>query len=117
VIAVALITLPGIGDDLREVEDRADLRHGLDTVVLAAGGPAAIRGCGSPRTSGAWRAAVAWTLDVPMRGLDSLPVRPGTMLRGRPPTGGRPQPALTAEGRRLFPVRATAPGWELRAAC
>jgi hypothetical protein len=114
---VALITVPDIRDGLDEVGDRAELRRGLDAVVAAGGGAAAIRVCGQPRTSGAWRAAVAWRLDVPMPGLDSLPVRPGTVLRAPPPTGGPVQPALGAEGRRLFPLRARAGGWELRASC
>lgn len=118
VALVAVVTVTGIRGRLAEVEGRATLRHGVDTLVAQAGGPEALRACGTPRTSRGLRAAVAWHLRVPMAGLDEPARPPGVILRAGPPTGGgHVQPVLDAAQRSAFRRRASAGGWELWTVC
>jgi len=110
---VAIASAGELRDQAREVELRDASRRGLARVVDAVGGAAAVRACGTVRTSAAMRAAVAWEVDVPLEDLEQPPVAPGVVLRGRPFDGGPPRP-LPPRG---FTLAARAPGWELWWTC
>ena len=93
VALVAVVTVTGIRGRLAEVEGRATLRHGLDTLVAQAGGPEALRACGTPRTSRGLRGGGRL---APARA-DGGTRRAGAAARGHPQSrvsdGRRPRPA------------------------
>jgi hypothetical protein len=112
-LAVGAIAAGGLRGWIREIGVRADRRAALPGVIAAAGGRAALARCAPARSFPAVRGLVAWELDVNPYGLDAPPRGPAVVVQMRPYAGGALQPA--AGGR--YPVRATRPGWAVRAAC
>jgi hypothetical protein len=116
VASAALVALPDLRDQAREVDVRADRRAALPDLVARAGGRDALLRCTRVRTAPDMRPLVAWQLDISMLDLDRPPVRPAVVLRWRPHYPGPVEPVmdLVAEGYRLV---ARAPGWEAWVGC
>jgi hypothetical protein len=113
VAAVLAATAGTLRGQITDLGDRARSAAAFDDVVAAAGGAAALERCAPIRTSAFARSLVAWRLDLPLRDLDALPERPAVLVRARWFYGGGLEPPRGPAYRTL----ATAPGWEIAAAC
>jgi hypothetical protein len=112
--AVLALTAGTLVDQVREVGERARRAEDLDVLVTRAGGAAAVRECGPPRTVQPMRALLAWRLDVPLAQLTDRPRQPVAVFRapagyGGEPAGPRPPPGAATV--------AAVGDWTLLAAC
>jgi hypothetical protein len=114
VVAVAILTVGDLADQLSDVGARADRREALPDLVAAAGGRDAIVGCAPVRTAPDVRPLVAWELDISMLGIDRPPEPPVALVRWRPHGGGPVEPPLPPGELTLL---GRAPFWEAWGAC
>jgi hypothetical protein len=113
-VAAVLATTAGtLSDQSSEVSSRADAAGEFAGVLAAAGGRDALLRCSRIRTSNRARSFIAWHLDLPMRDLDASPVRPAVVIRAKWFYGQGLEPPLDPGYR----IRATAPYWQIAAAC
>ena len=116
VAAVALVALPDLRSQRRELGVRSDRRAELPNLIAAAGGRAELVACSRIRTAGDTRALVAWELDLPMLDLDATPRAPAVLLRWEPLRRRELEPPLGPDADE-FERLARVPGWEAVAAC
>jgi hypothetical protein len=117
-IAIAVAAAPRIADlpDLRaaQLHQRA-LARDLDRAIARAGGPAAVRACGTPYVGPLRGPLMAYHLHVPKRAVepDALPRPPGVVFRARLTAASAPAPTAAAP----FRPAGHAGEWEVLAAC
>jgi hypothetical protein len=116
VVAVGLVALPYLRDQVDELRIRADRREQLPHLIAAAGGREALLDCSRIRTAPDVRPLVAWELDLPMLDLDAHSAPPAVVLRWKPYDGDPIAPAMAAE-RGRYDLLARAPGWEAVGVC
>jgi hypothetical protein len=114
VVAVAILTVGDLADQLSDVGARADRREALPDLVAAAGGRDDIVACAPVRTAPDVRPLVAWELDISMLGIDRPPEPPVALVRWRPHGGGPVEPPLPPGELTLL---GRAPFWEAWGAC
>jgi hypothetical protein len=112
--AVLAFTAGTLLDQAREVGERAQRAEDLDALVARAGGAAAVRDCGPPRTVQPMRALLAWRLDVPMAHLTNRPRPPVAVFRAPAGYGEEPAGPSAPPGAAIV---AAAGDWTLLAAC
>ncbi len=113
VAATLAFTSGDLGDQLDELDARADRREQLYALVDRADAAGAAEPCAPVYTNQPMKAMVAWRLDVSMEHLADAPRPPGTVYRAPPGYDGGPALPV-APG---FEELAREGDWTLAAAC
>jgi hypothetical protein len=106
-VPFALSTVPRVHDQLQEASDEAARAADLPAAIAAAGGEAAVRRCGSPRTGAFETQLVAWHLHVHQREVGLNPSPPATLVALRGNALAREPGFTTLGGSRRWVIRAS----------
>lgn len=107
-----------LSHEFRVLAYEARLRDELPVVIARAGGPAALRSCGTVITSPLLVPTVAWQLDMHTAAIDLEGDAPAVVLRARhrPEARVAPPPGVLARAPGRTPLART-PLWEVVGAC
>jgi hypothetical protein len=117
--AAVLLAAPAaeLPSDARAARNEARLMDALSRAITAAGGPAAVRACGSATTGPFQVAALAWKLDTHFRGIGLVPTVPGSVFRSAPPPRRIPGAPVIVVGDPRWRPAAHVDPWQVLRAC